>query len=297
MDAIINLREAVELCTTKPARRPLLFLSFNHPAQAPNSRPLLLLSLNHLAQAYDSHYQYSEDISDVVGKVDVLRRVLDLTDGGKGRLVPLINLTNALWKLCEIEHNRRNDLEEAVLRGREALKLSDVSDGIIHIKALITLANVLSSRYVQISPKEVEGATVLEDAISYNRQALLICPQDDPLYLTIENNLGNIYLTQFNKSGTEGDLVKGIQAYEDVISHCPDNNDDFTYYQETLKDAKRALQDKREGRTDKLSVFITTSVTIRLRSSQLDSPSTPRSPTKRESSFTPLTPSGELRSV
>jgi tetratricopeptide (TPR) repeat protein len=325
MNAMVNLREAVELCTPKPA-----------------NRPLLLLSLNNLAQAYDSHYNYSEDINDVVGKVDVLRRVLDLTDEGKGRLVPLVNLTNALWRLCEIEHNRSNDLDEAVLCGREALKLSDGSDNIIHAKALITLANVLSARYVQISPKnvtdldqaiqyyseaidpdpedgpdpilcsslasaiyircqgfeEVEGAT-LEDAISYNQEALHTCPKDDPLYLRIQNNLGSIYLTQFNKSGAEGDLVKGIQAYEDVISHCPDDNDDFTYYQETLKDAKRALQDKREGRTDKLSVLTrhqSTSVTTRSRSSHSESPSSPRSPTKRESSFTPLTPLGDLRS-
>jgi len=69
MAAIIYLRRAVELCTTKSA-----------------SRPLLLLSLNNLAQPYESHHRYSEDISDVVGKVDTLRRVLDFTDEGKGRL-------------------------------------------------------------------------------------------------------------------------------------------------------------------------------------------------------------------
>ena len=325
MNAIINLREAVELCTTKPIRRPLL-----------------LLSLNHLAQAYDSHHHYSDDISDVVRKVDALRRVLDLTDEGKGRLVPLVNLTNALWMLCEIEPNRSNDLNEAVLRGREALELSDGSDNVFHVKALITLANVLSTRYVQISPKnvtdldqaiqcyreaidpdpedgpdpilcsslasaiyircqdfqEVEGAK-LEDAISYNQEALHACPKDDPLYLKIQNNLGSIYLTQFNKSGAEGDLVKGIQAYEDVVSHCPGDNDDIAYYQDTLKDAKRALQDKREGRTDKRSVLTrhqSTSVTARSRPSQSDSPSTSRSPTKRESSFAPLAQLGELSS-
>ena len=322
MKAIVNLREAEELCTTKPT-----------------SRPLLLLSLNNLAQAYDSHYHYSEDITDVVGKVDALRRVLNLMDEGKGRLVSLVNLTNALWRLCEIEHNRSNDLEEAVLHGREALKLSDASDNVIRAKARLTLANVLSARYVQISPKnvmdldeaiqyyreaidpdpedgpdpvlcsslasaiyircqgfeEVEGAT-LEDAISYNQEALHTCPKDDPLYLRIQNNLGCIYLTQFNKSGVEGDLVKGIQAYEDVVSHCPGDNDDFSDYQKALKDAKRALRDKREGRTDKISVVIrhqSTTVTTRSRSSQSDSPSTSRSPTKRESSFIPFTPTGE----
>jgi len=272
MNAIIYLREAVELCITKPTRHPLL-----------------LVSVNNLAQAYDSHYNYSEDIGDVVEKVEVLRRVLDLTDEGNWRLVLLVNLTNALWRLCEIDHNRSNDLNEAVLRGREALELSDGSDNVIHVKALITLANVLSARYVQISPKnvtdldqaiqyygeavdpdpddgpdpilccslasaiyircrdfeEVEWAT-LEDAISYNHEALHTCPKDDPLYLKIQNNLGSIYLTRFNKSGAEDDLVKGIQAFEDVVSHCPDDDDDFTYYHDTLKDAKRALQDKRE---------------------------------------------------
>ena len=276
MNAIMHLREAMELCTTKPT-----------------SRPLLLLSLNILTQAYDSHYQHSEDISDVVAKVDALRRVLDLTDEGKGRLVPLVNLTHALWRLCEIGHNRTNDLDEAVLHGREALKLFDGSDKIVHVTAVIVLANVLCARYIQISPKnvtdldeaihyyreainpdfkvgpdpilysslasaiysrcqdfeEVEGVT-LEEAISYNQEALYTCPKENPLYLEIQNNLGRIYLTQFDMSGVEGDLVKGIQVYEDIVSHCPHDNDDFDYYQKALKDAKRALQDKREGRTD-----------------------------------------------
>ena len=78
MNAITNLHEAVELDATKPT-----------------NRPLLLLALNNLVQAYDSHYRYSKDISDVVGKVDVLKRILDLTDEGKGKLVPLVNLINA----------------------------------------------------------------------------------------------------------------------------------------------------------------------------------------------------------
>ena len=300
MNAIINLREAEELCTTDSTRRPFL-----------------LLSLNNLARAYDGHYHYSKDISDVVGKVDVLRRVLDLTDEGKGRLISLVNLTNALCRLFEIEPNRSNDLDEAVLRGREALKLSDNSDSVIHIKALTTLANVLYARYVQISPKnvtdldqaiqyyreamdpdpgdgpdpilcsslasaiyircqgfeEVEGAT-LEDAISYSQEALRTCPTDDPLYLRIQNNLES--MTKFNKSGTEGDLVKGIQAYEDVVSHCPDDDHDCTYYRETPEDAKRFLQDKRKGSTDKLAVLTghqSTSVMTRSRSSQSLRPS------------------------
>ena len=102
MDAIIHLREAEELCTMKPT-----------------NRHLLLLALRKLAQAYDRHHYYSEDISDVVEEVNALQRILDLMDEGKGRLVSLVNVTNARWRLCEIEHNRRNDLDEAVLRGRE----------------------------------------------------------------------------------------------------------------------------------------------------------------------------------
>ena len=264
MEAITDLREAVKLCTTKP---------------------LLLLSLNNLAQAYDGHYRYSGDINDVLGRVDALRRVQ-----GKGRLVPLVNLTNAFVTLCEIEPNRSKDLDEAVLRGREALKLSDGSDNIIRLEALITLANVLTARYDQISPKNVADLdqaiqyyrdaidldpkdgpdpilysniasaifircqdfeeverVKLEDAMSYNQEALRACPTDDPLYLRIKNNLGCLYLTQLNRSGAEGDLVKGIRAYEDVVSHCPGDNDDFTVYQEIFKSAKKALQGKRAG--------------------------------------------------
>ena len=331
MNAIIYLREATELCTTLPALRLLFFLSFNHLGQPPTSRPLLLLSLDRLAQAYDSHYHYSEDINDVVEKVVVLRRILDLTDEGKGRLVPLVNLTNALWRHCEIKPGRRNDLDEAVLRGREALKLSDGSNNHIHVKVLTTLANVLSARYVQISPKnvidldqaiqyyreaidpdpedgpdpilcsslasaiyircrdfeEVEGMT-LGDAISYNQEALHACPKGDPLYLKIQNNLGCVYLTQFNKWGREGDLVKGIQAYQDVVSHCPDDNVDCADYRKSLEDAKGALQSKREGRTDKISLNIrhkSTSLSTRSRPSQSDSHLASRSSTKQESSF------------
>ncbi|KIK00656.1 hypothetical protein K443DRAFT_598743 [Laccaria amethystina LaAM-08-1] len=300
-NAFINLREAVELCATRPTHHPLL-----------------LSALNNLAQAYHSRYDYSANVSDVVGKVEALRMILDLKDEGRGRLVPLVNLTNALRTLCDIQPaSWSNDLREAVLHGREALKLSDGSDNIIHVKALIALANVLFARYVQISPKnvtdldqaikyyrqaidrdskndpilcsrlasaiynrcqgfeEVEWAT-LKDAISYNRQALHACPKDDPLYLKIQKDLGSIYLTRFKNSGAEGDLVMGIQAYQDVVSYCPDDNDDFTYYQGILKDAKRALQDKRKGRTGK-------NFTTRSRSSQSDSPLSPRSPTKRKS--------------
>ena len=324
MNAIINLREAVELCTTKPT-----------------NRPLLRLALNHLAQAYDNHYNYSDDISDIVEEVNVLQRVLYLTDEGKGQLVPLVNLTNALWRHCEIEPGRSDDLDEAVLRGREALKVSDGSDNYMHVKALTTLANVLSARYVQISPKnvndldqaiqyyreaidpgpddapdlilcsnlasaiytrcqdfeQVEGAT-LEDAISYNQEALYTCPKDDPLYLKIQNNLGCIYLTQFHKSGIEGDLVKGIQAYEDVVSHCPDDNDDLADYQKSLMDAKRLLQDRREGRTDKISVVIRShsrAASTRSRASSMSVGSRGRDEfsIKREPSSSPFTPFDE----
>ena len=292
MNAIINLREADELCTMKPT-----------------NRPLLLSALDNLAQAYDSHYDYSEDIGDVVGKIDVLRRVLDLTDEGKGRLVSLMNLANALWRLCKIKPGRSDDLDEAVLLGREALKLSDDSDHIIHVKTLATLANVLSARYVQISPKnvtdldqaiqyyreaihpdpkdgpdpilcsslasaiwnrcqdfkEVEGAT-LKDAISYNQEALHTCPKDDPLYLKIQNNLGCIYVRKFYKSGAEGDLIQGIKAYEDAVSCCPRDNDDLAHYQRALKDAQRALQEKRESRTKSLDQTVLTKSHYRSRS-------------------------------
>ena len=75
--------------------------------------------------------------------------------------------------------------------------------------------------------EEVEGAT-LEDAIYYNQDALHTCSKDDPLCLKIQNNLGSIYLTQFNEPGVaDHNLIKGIHAFQDVVSHCPLDNDDF----------------------------------------------------------------------
>ena len=202
--------------------------------------------------------------------------------------------------MTQFDQPTTNDLDEEVLHGREALKLSDGSDEIIHAKALITLAHILSNRYDQSYPKnvtdldeaiqyyreainpdpedgpnpvlcsslasaiyircqdfeeEVEGAT-LEDAISYNQEALRACPKDDPLYLKIQNDLGSIYMTQFDKSGAEGDLVKAIQAYEDLVCHCPFDDDDYTYYRRSLKQANRALlrRRKRDGETAKGSI-------------------------------------------
>ena len=90
----------------------------------------------------------------------------------------------------------------------------------------------------------MEGAT-LEDAIYYNQEALYTCRENDPLYSKIQNNLGSIYLTQFNKSGAEGDLVKAVEAFED--GHC-------TYYYRVLQDVKRAKPGPK-GRRDKLSVL------------------------------------------
>ena len=91
-------------------------------------------------------------------------------------------------------------------------------------------------------------------------------------------------MTQFNKSGAEGYLVKGIQAYEEVVSHCPDDDDDFTYYRQSLEIAKWALQDKREGKTGKVSISTQSklrrrpSVTDSLRSTQSSDESCPSRP-------------------
>ena len=203
MNAINNLREAVELCTRKPTLRPLL-----------------LLSLDNLAQAYDSHYNYSEDISDVVGKVDVLRRIVDLTDEGNGQLVPLVNLTNALWRLWEIQHNRGNDLDEVVLRGREALELSDGSDKIIHAKALTTLANVLSARDDQSSAKNV---TDLDQAIHYFREAIDPDPKDGPDPMLCSRLASAIHIRCEDFEEAEGTTLEdAISYYREVYTHAPE---------------------------------------------------------------------------
>ena len=303
MNAIINLREAVELCTRKPTA----------------NRRLLLLAFNNLAQAYDGYYRYSKDMGDVFEKVSVLQRVLYLTDEGKGRLVPLVNLMNARWRLYELGHSQNNHLAGAVLCGREPLKLSDASFKIPHVISLITHADFTFAHYFQTNLKdvthldeairyyrkainhghggsldpdtrdgsnpvlfsslasaiyircqdfeEVEGAT-LEDAISYCQEALHSFPKVGRLYLKIQTNLGSIYLTRFNKLGAEGDLVKAIQAYEDVVSHCPDVDDDFTFYQEALEHLKRALQEQQKPET---WVSISTKFKLRRRQSVANS--------------------------
>ena len=246
MNAILNLREAVGLCATKPT-----------------SRRLLLLSLNNLAQAYDNYYNYSKDISDIVGKVDALRRILDLTDEGKGRLVPLINLTNALWRLCEIEPNRSNDLDEAVLRGREALELSDGSDNILHVMALTTLANVLFARYDQSSAKKV---TDLDQAIQYYREAIDLDPQNGPDHTLCSSLASTIYTRCQDFEEVEGATLEDAISYNrKALETCHPDDPLYLRIQNNLN-------------------LSTSAVTLRSRSSQssqLDSPSTPRFPTRR----------------
>jgi len=215
MNAIGNLHGAVELCTTKPT-----------------SRPLLLLSLDNLAQAYDGHYHYSEDISDVVGKVDALRRILDLTDGGKGRLISLLNLTDALWRLCEIEPNRSNDLDEAVLRSGEALDLSDGSDKIIHTMALIILANVLSTRYVQTTLKIV---TDLDQAIQYYREAIDAYPEDGPDPMLCSSLASAIYIRCQDFEEVEGATLEDAISYNQEALHtCPKDDPLYLMIQKNL---------------------------------------------------------------
>lgn len=274
--AITYLGEAVELCNAKAS-----------------DRPSLILALNSLAEAHDGRYYHSGDVTDVVGQVDALRRVLDLlTAEGKGRLIPLLNLTNGLWRLCEQQPDRGDDLEEAVRRGQEALKLSDRSDKITHFNVLITLADVLFTRYTQINQKrvtdldqaiqyyreaidpdpgegrdpvlysslasaiyvrcqdfgEVDGVT-LEHAFSYNLEALHACPQNDPLYLKIRNDLGSIYLAQHKNSGQEGDLAKGVPSSDDTVAPPPDEQD-YAHFTEAFKDAKWIFQDRRGGHSE-----------------------------------------------
>ena len=84
-------------------------------------RPLLLSALDNLEQAYERHYHYSDDISDVVREIEVLRVLLESTAEGKEGLVSFVDLS-------EIGHHRSNELDKVVLCGREALKLSDGSD-------------------------------------------------------------------------------------------------------------------------------------------------------------------------
>ena len=272
--AITYLGEAVELCTAKAS---------DHHS--------LILALNSLAEAHDGRYYHSGDVNDVVGQVDALRKVLDLlTDEGKGRLIPLLNLTNGLWRLCEQQPDRGDDLDEAVRCGQEALKISDKSDEVTHLNVLLTLADVLFTRYTQIDQKsvtdldqaiqyyreaidpdpgegpdpvlysslasaiyvrcqdfgEVEGVT-LEHAFSYGLEALHSCPQDDPLYPKIRNDLGIIYSAQLKNSGEEGDPAKGVPSSEDTVPPCPPNEQDYAHFTEAFKDAKWIFQDRRGG--------------------------------------------------
>jgi len=275
--AITYLGEAVELCNAKTS---------DHYS--------LILALNSLAEAYDSCYYHSGDVKDVVGQVDALRKVLDLLTGeGKGRLIPLLNLMNGLWRLCEQQPDRSDDLDEAVRRGQEALTLSDKSDKITHFNVLLTLADVLFTRYTQFNQKgvtdldqaiqyyreaidpdpgdgpdpvlysslasaiyvrcqdfgEVDGVT-LQHAFSYSLEALHSCPQGDPLYLKIRNDLGSIYTAQLKNSGQEGDPAKGIPSSEDTVPSCPPDNQDYAHFTEAFKDAKWIFQDRRGAHSE-----------------------------------------------
>ena len=73
---------------------------------------------------------------------------------------------------------------------------------------------------------EVDGVT-LEHTFSYRLNPLHSCPQDDPLYLKIRNDLGSIHSAQLKNSGDEGDLAKGVLSSEDTIPTCPPDNEDY----------------------------------------------------------------------
>ena len=126
---------------------------------------------------------------------------------------------NALWRLCKIEHNRSNNLDEVVLLGREALELSDGSDKIIHAKALITLTHVLSARYVQISPKNV---TDLNQAIQYYREAIDPDSEDGPDPILFSNLASAIYIGCQDFKEVEGATLEDAIFYNQrLYTHAP----------------------------------------------------------------------------
>ena len=225
------------------------------------------------------------------------------------RLEALITLADVLAaRYDQISPKNVADLDQAIQYYRDTIDLDPKTspDPILY-------SNIASAIFIRCQDFEEVDRVKLEDPVSYNQEALRACSNDDPLYLRIENNLACLYLTQFNKSGAEGDLVKEIRAYEDVVSHCPADDDDSTVYQETLNSAKRALRGKRAGHSELLDQSVLTrshyrsksgsarslasSVSARsmARSSAESSISSrsPRSPTKQESSFIPLPPFGD----
>ena len=204
--AITYLGEAVELCTAKAS-----------------NRPPLILALNSLAEVHNGRYYHSGDVNDVVGQVDAVLKVLDLlTDEGKGRLILLLNLTNSLWRLCEQQPDRGHDLDEAVHRGQVTLKLSDKSDKVTHFNVLHTLADVLFTRYTQITQK---GITDLDQAIQYYCEAIDPDPGEGPGPVLYSSLASAIYVCCQDFREMEGVTLEHTFSYSlEALHSCPQDD-------------------------------------------------------------------------
>lgn len=142
-----------------------------------------------------------------------------------------------------------NDLEEAILRYREALKLLSASHP-VRSGSLNNLASALSSRFEQGGQ-----AADLDEAIKLHREALTLRPAPHLDRSASLNNLAAVLSTRFKQKGQMEDLEEAISLHQDALILCPAPHPDRSVSLNNLADSLSTLYE-RNGLVDDLKEAI-----------------------------------------
>jgi tetratricopeptide (TPR) repeat protein len=113
-----------------------------------------------------------------------------------------------------------DDLEEAIVLGREALSLCPLGHP-DRWRSLNSLVNILSTQYKQL--RAMEG---LNEAIALVREALSLCPQGHPGRSESLGNLADCLSTRYDQLRAIRDLNEAISLDREALSLCPQGHPD-----------------------------------------------------------------------
>ena len=109
-----------------------------------------------------------------------------------------------------------DDLNEAIVLGRDALSLCPPEDEESRLTPSSNLANHLSTRYEQLG--EIDD---LNEAIILSQDILSLCPPGHPSRSTSLSNFAVYLSTRYDRLGEIDDLNEAIVLGQEVLSLCP----------------------------------------------------------------------------